>query len=67
MWLENKRISFSSFPFGGGGDEGGEPGTMEIGGGDGVAELIDSCVTKFGSLVELMGDSGGSEIHIDAC
>lgn len=34
------RISFSSFPFGCG-EVGGEPAWMVIGGGDGVAELID--------------------------
>lgn len=31
-----------------------------------MAELIDSCVKKLGSLA-LIGDSGGSEIQIDAC
>lgn len=65
LWFENKRISFSSIPLGCG-DDGGEPGWIEIGGGDGVAELIDSCVTKFGSF-EFSGDSGGSEMQIDAC
>lgn len=65
LWLDDtKRFSFSSCPFDCG-DVGGEPGKMVIGGGDGVAELID-CWVPNGSP-ELVGDSGGSEIQIDAC
>jgi hypothetical protein len=37
------------------------------GGGDGVAELIDCCVTNAGCSPELIGESGGSDIQIDAC
>lgn len=40
-WFDTSRISFSSFPVDCG-VVGGDPGcVMEIGGGDGVAELID--------------------------
>lgn len=67
--MENTRISFSSCELGCG-DVGGEPGKIDIGGGDGVAELIDSWVAKLGSfelIGDLVGDSGGSDIQIDAC
>lgn len=36
-------------------------GSEEWGGGEGVVELIDCCV------VSIVGESGGSEIQIDAC
>lgn len=65
LWLDTKRVSFSSLPFDCG-DVGGDTGWIEIGGGDGVAELIDSWVASTGSI-ELVGDSGGSDIQIDAC
>lgn len=61
LWFGIATMSFSSLPFDFG-DVGGEPGWMEIGGGDGVAELIDSWF-----VLALIGDSGGSEIQIDAC
>lgn len=58
--------SFSSVPIDCG-DKGGEPSEIVMGGGgEGVAELIDCCVTNAGSL-QLVGLSGGSDIQIDAC
>lgn len=65
LWFETGTTSFSSFPVDCG-DVGGDPGWIAIGGGDGVAELIDRWFANTGS-VELIGDSEGSEIQIDAC
>lgn len=61
-WVDVKRVSFSSCDCG---DVGGEPGNIVMGGGDETAKFIGCCVVNIGS-VPLIGESGGSEIQIEA-